>query len=368
MLPRNLQRWPGLSSLLLAAALLSGCIGSPDSFRGDSAPQARSEPLDDRELGERLDAVIALVHTRKLDLDVHAAWHIIHGALAFQREFLVELQGQMVPALDHALSGGRIRGWDFEPGIVLDPQTGRRGLRALLDPGSKAGQGHPDQWLGYLAECGLTADQTIRVGEQTFTIADLVQQAEWDVPRNAEREYSWTLMALTSYRPTTYEWTASDGQTWSIEKLVGIELEHELAESACGGTHRMYGLSMALNRHLAQNGQLSGQWKVADQRISEVIETARRYQNPDGSFSTNYFQRPGTSADIAQQLGTTGHILEFLSLAMTDEQIQQAWVRRAAIRLCEILEQTRDMELECGALYHATHGLILYRKRLPAGN
>ena len=35
-----------------------------------------------------------------------------------------------------------------------------------------------------------------------------------------EREYSWTLIALNRYLPTDATWTASDGQTWSIERLV----------------------------------------------------------------------------------------------------------------------------------------------------
>jgi hypothetical protein len=349
------------------------CCAVPACIRDDRAghsPAATQSPISGDlpsgpELQQRLDESILLVlQQRRLKLETHAAWQIIHGAMAFQRAFPVEQDGRLVSALDYALSGGRIRGWDFDPGIVLDPETGRRGLRAVLQPGSKEGQGHPDQWLGYLAECGLSADATMHVGNQDYTVADLVAQAEWDVPRNAEQEFSWTLMALTSYRPTTYQWTASDGQSWNIEKLVGIEVGHDLNASACGGTHRLYGLSMALNRHVAQGGAITGEWQRADAKIQEAIAVARETQNADGSFSTNYFARPGTSADLAQSLGTTGHILEFLSLAMTDEQVQERWVRRAALRLCEILQQTKDVELECGALYHATHGLILYRKRL----
>jgi hypothetical protein len=126
----------------------------------------------------------------------------------------------------------------------------------------------------------------------------------------------------------------------------------------------MYGLAMALNRHLAQEGKLEGAWAEAQEKIDACMKAAREFQNADGSFSTNYFERPGSSADLAQSLGATGHILEFLAMAMTAEQVREPWMQRAALRLCDILEQTRDIELECGALYHATHGLILYRQRL----
>jgi hypothetical protein len=29
-----------------------------------------------------------------------------------------------------------------------------------------------------------------------------------------------------------------------------------------------------------------------------------------------------------------------------------------------LLEQTRDVDVECGALYHAIHGLALYQRRI----
>jgi hypothetical protein len=29
-----------------------------------------------------------------------------------------------------------------------------------------------------------------------------------------------------------------------------------------------------------------------------------------------------------------------------------------------MLEQTADIDVECGALYHAAHGLLLYRNRV----
>ena len=37
--------------------------------------------------------------------------------------------------------------------------------------------------------------------------------------------------------------------------------------------------------------------------------------------------------------------------------------RRAAERLVSLMEQTADLDVECGGLYHAAHGLALYRSR-----
>jgi hypothetical protein len=62
-------------------------------------------------------------------------------------------------------------------------------------------------------------------------------------------------------------------------------------------------------------------------------------------------------------LGATGHTLEFLTLALDDEEIKAPWMALAAQYLCELLRATKDEPLECGALFHAAHGLHLYRVR-----
>src|SRR5258706_2885547 len=114
------------------------------------------------------------------------------------------------------------------------------------------------------------------------TIADYVRQIELDVPRNMDREYSWTLMALTAYHPTDFKWTASDGKEWSIPQLVETELEFDIDDSPCGGTHRMYGLALARNRHLAAGGKLEGVWQQVEAQIQEQGVPAKAAHNADG--------------------------------------------------------------------------------------
>ena len=45
-------------------------------------------------------------------------------------------------------------------------------------------------------------------------------------------------------------------------------------------------------------------WNRAGEVVQQAILDAKRHQNPDGSFSTNYFARPGSSPDLAQNLAT----------------------------------------------------------------
>ena len=355
--PRHFQ--PAVFSLCLSI-LSAGC--SPKEV---TPPPFPPPAPTEQQLRDRIDDALLYTYTnRRLNLQDHAAWQILHGVLAYQQDFQVERGGDRQPAaaVQHLLSGGRMEGWAIEPGY-RDQRTGRVGMRALLEEGSKTGQGHPDQWLAVLAQCGLAPDQTIQVGEDVYTMADWVRQVEWEAPRNSNQEYSWTLIGLTTYRPTTHRWTAADGQEWSIERLMEIELAQDIHASACGGTHRMIGLAMALNRHLAAGGEPAGVWRRADVAIQEKIADARRHQDRSGAFSANYFARPGRTPDLAVDLGATGHVLEFITLAASERQLREAWVEQAVLHLCDVFDTTRSLPLECGALYHAAHGLLVYRQR-----
>jgi hypothetical protein len=333
-------------------------VGTEASLAADANETAETEPLQDR-----LDA--ALQHglqRRELASPRNGAWQILHGVLAYGMAAQMETPEGRVAVVPYLLDGGTVDGFDPLPADRFEnPAT--QGLRLELEPGSKTGQGHRDQWLAILSQCDLPADQTIRVGGEDFTILDMVRQTEWDIPRNLEREYSWTLIGLTAYRPTTYRWTARDGQSSSIEGLVESELNRALESSACGGTHRLIGLAMALQRHRAGGGRDTGVWKAVATRVDAALEAARQHQNRDGSFSSHYVHRPGWTADLSETLGTTGHTLEFVALAGEPSLLQEAWVEQAAHRLCDVLALTEEIELECGGLYHALHGLHVYRQR-----
>jgi hypothetical protein len=352
---------------LIAPAMLTACtwgLASCDqrtatrpSDKEPSGKEAAQQLPEGDALRQLLDETLDESYTRRLNLEDHAAWQILHGVLAFGREFRIEAEGgKQVFAVDYLLQGGKMKGWTMEPGD--------HGLRAVVEAGTKTGQGHQDQWLALLAQCGLKPDEKLVVGGRTYTMSEYVSQVQWDLPRNVMREYSWTLVGLTTYLPTSAKWKAMDGQEWSIERLMEIELDQEITTSACGGTHRLMGMAVSLNRHLSQGGRLEGVWAKADERIRSSIALTQRLQNPDGTFSTRFFDsRPGTSADLAQNLTATGHILEFVMLASSDEEAKAPWIKRAAVALCDILHTTRDLPLECGAVYHATHALVLYRER-----
>jgi hypothetical protein len=362
--------------LSLTALVLTGCNPSTPGAAGTTAVSNTANggsadddalPGDDEILRQIDDALEYTYENRRLTVGQRqqdqAAWQIIHGALAFKREFLVNDGTQDVSAVNYLLAGGKMKGWNMRRGDLLDEKSQRYGVKALVDE-DKMGQGHCDQWMGYLSDCHLPIDETIIVEGEKHTIQDYIDQIKLDVVENPTQEYSWTLMCLTAYYPTDYAWKAKDGSDWNIEKLVEIELGHDLEQSACGGTHRMTGLTMAYNRHVAAGKPLDGQWKKLDERIKDCQQKAKEFQNPDGSLSSNYFARPGKAADLAMAMGSAGHVMEFLATSMDKDELQQPWVKRAVLDVCKTFRKTKAVDVECGALFHAAHGLVLYREKV----
>ena len=298
---------------------------------------------------------------RELSTELQGAWQIVHGILAFGEQFTVLHESVTVPALDYLLEGGTLQGWKLRPG--------KNGITALVEEGSALGQGHQDQWLGYLSQCGnsgIPLETPLIVGETSATVNDLLRQAQADL--HAGQEATWTLMAFATYLQEDDKWETSNGETWDLSRVIEMELDADLHSSACGGSHRLYGLATAVNtyrsRHPEVGATLPEPWNEAEHTIATSIDLSRRFQQADGSFSTQFFARPASSADVFAKLSSSGHIFEFLAVALPAERLHEPWVLRAADRLVTTLEQMADIDIECGALYHAAHGLLLYQNRL----
>lgn len=381
--PYRFNRRATLAALAGGAMLMTGCpLAMPESLPGESLPgdaipggtladgTLPSGAVPSASLDQPIGALVAETlqiekQTRGLSTMLNGAWQIFHGILAFGSEFEVDTPSGRQIALDYFRAGGTCNGFEPRIGDRIE-MTDRFGLRVDLQPTTKVGQGHRDQWLAVVAQAGLPIDATWKVSDQIFTIDDWVRQAEWDIPLNYEAEFSWTLIPLSYYRPTDYRWKARDGSTYSTELLLDLEREHDLAASVCGGTHRLIGIATAVRNRVSEGKTLTGAWEKARSHLDAAIELARENQNPDGSYSTSYFHRSGWCNDLGETLGTTGHVLEFLAMSADRETLESEWVRRSVYQLCDVLRQCRGVDLECGVLYHALHGLVEYQRQTSA--
>lgn len=384
----------GRLTLLLAGAMLAAAISLGTLGCGGFEPpppndvQLDLDNMSDAELCRRLDEAIEYnFRHRRLSTRTNAAWQIVHAVIPFGRHLLIDdPQGKVVRAMDYLFDGGVMRGWNLQPGVRLG--DGRTGVVSLLEAGSLTGQGHKDQWLGYMSVASVTHSREpllpttkLLVRGEEHTIADWVDQIKYDIHDGTE--HGWSLMALSQYLGSTDTWTAGDGQTWNIERVMAVEAAKDFRQESCGGTHALGGMTIALLSYLTETGAriadegphkgklvdkdgelISGGYADAADRIHQAIQLAKEYQQPDGSFSSNYFISPEHNRELEDRFRKTGHTLEFLCLALSQEELSQPWVRRAVIHLIDVLERTDQTSLECGALYHGLSGLVLYRKRM----
>ena len=360
----------GSSAVCLSIAGMAGCESRSEqtaaATAGSSSTSALAKVSAPSNLIEFVDKTISDNRDRRLlSVDRNAAWQVAHGAVAYGLELPLDVDGNRTPALGYLFSGGAMRGWQLSTGPV-HPTTGRPMLKAFVEAGSYVGQGHVDQFLGYISQNHLPLDLEVLVDNQKLTLEDWGRTAQWEIPNNPYREYSWTLIALTNLFPNDYEWQAADGKTWTLEPLVEFEAKQDLTDSPCGGMHRLMGLAHAVKYWKARGLGFRGGWALADQVVRNSIDTVRKFQNSDGTFSANYTSRPGTSSDLTTRIGTTGHTLEFVAFALDDRELQAPWVERSVRRLCEMLAAANEVELECGGLYHGLAGLKLYRDRMQS--
>lgn len=363
-------RRPRIASLCLTAVVVSlGAtfadaatpISTPGSLFPNSQPEvikqtaATLQEIQREDLPQLINDAISITSRRYLTADVHTPWQIMHGLLALRQEYKIKVNGEKVSALNWLTERRYYKG---QPIIEHTPHGGR--FHTFTEP--YAFEGHPNQFLAIATMSELPVDFAFNTtaGGQV-TIQDMINNAKADV--NDREEITWTLWALSRYLPVDTEWFSAAGEPWSIERLVQIQTYANPNDAACGGTHGLFALSLARNSYLATGQPLRGIWLEADQKIKRFIAKAKSLQNPDGTFSTEYFKGPGESSDFGKRIATSGHILEFLMVAAQDDQLQQEWMQKAIWAVANDLVENRKEAADCGPLYHALHALVLYKQR-----
>ncbi len=354
--------------LFACSLALLGC-GSPAAEAPTKLQPASSvaqKTPEGDELRDLIDRTLEFTeHGREMSLEKHAAWQLLHGTLAFGEKFEMVAGGKKEVVVDWVFDGKPMKGWS-----LVDTE---HGILSKIEPG-KYGQGHDDQWLAILSQWNVPITRPLKVNGKDYTVYDLVKRTMYDCYEG--KESSWTIIALSKHlEPIEQKWVATDGETWTLERLVSMEAgpahneeagQEMILSGACGGTHRLIGLSIALNNYRAKRPDvdLNGGWEAASRRIDWAVKRAQENQLPSGAFSIAFFFRPANSANIDEHLAATGHVLEFLAFALPKERLEEPWIQKAVVYMCGLLDRTKHLDLECGSLYHAAHGLVLYREKV----
>jgi len=340
--------------------LIVGCPPQPKvdvKPKGDDAPKVVEVPIVPGKdpLQTRIDAALDHIRARDLRTD-HGFWTIFHGILGMglDTQLFDQGTGKRTRAIDVIREGGPLRGMAF-------PRT-PEGLDVQMGP-TYIGQGHQDQFVAEMIQWGLPPSTPFVVQGHKHTFEDFIKMSRARASLLNKQELSWAIIVVGHHYGTDHAWANADGEKIKFEEVVKYELEQPVNGAACGGTHRLFGLTWAYFLHRQRGGKKEGVWKEVAEKLEDHKKKAREMQNKDGSLSTEFFAKSGADADTTKRINSTGHTFEWLALFLSDDEIRAPWVEDAANSLCRAILENRDATVDGGSLYHAAHGLNLYRDR-----
>ena len=332
----------------------------PKSFEEADEPTAPTQqqralpPLTKNQilLRNKVRQVLKHYYNRPLVATERSPWEVMHGMLAYEVHSRV-LQGgaksQPITAV----------GW-----LCFNQPCENRTLMYLNEDGDlrvKVGpalQGHHGQLLALLAQARVRSDYPLKVEGKDFTVNDLIEVEK--LTCYPKTELTFKLIGLQRYLDINDTWVNDQGMQWDFPKLIAEEMAQPVRTAACGGTHRLGGLALAVKKRKAAGLPIDGQYAAAQKFVANYQNYAYRLQNSDGSFSTDWFKGSAADPDIDRRLKTTGHQLELMIYAGSEEQLNYYRTVRAVNYLANIMHANRTRDWEAGPLGHAIHALVLY--------
>ena len=301
---------------------------------------------------DRLRKCLSIYFQRRETAAERSPWGVMHSLIAFGVDTEIVAQGRSVNAI----------GWLCWNGVCNGQRlfTTKRGrLGANVGAGF---QGHDGQFLSMLAQSKVGRNYGLKVKGVNFDVMDLVEYEQRTCRSGAELTFK--LIGLSHYLPSDAEWKNNRGEVWDISRLIEEERTQSVVDAACGGTHRIMGLSYAVYKRARRKEPFIGEWSRAKEYIEEFQDYTFTLQNRDASFSTNWFAGRGRDRDINRRMETTGHILEWLVFSLPQQDLLQPKVTRAVDYLTELMLRNRDHDWEIGPRGHALHALALYDERV----
>lgn len=283
-------------------------------------------------------------------------WKLLHWSIAYGIDAQLRIggpRGQEVSSI----------GWLCEnrpgAGLRLMSQSGD-GMQLPIAAGK---QGHAGQFLAMLAQAGVQPEFGIQINDRRWTVDDLVQHER--ATCRSGQELTFKLIGISHYGGTDDAWTNNRGESWSVRRLLEEELRQPISHtSTCGGTHRLFAWSYAVQRRRSEELPIKGPWELAARRTAEYQARALRMQNRDGSFSTAWLERSASDTNPARRLTTSGHVAEWLAYSLSDAELHDPRFERALAYLTGLLEQHRPTSTTWGATCHALHALVIYERRM----
>jgi hypothetical protein len=308
-------------------------------------------------LGAKVRKTLAVYEPKHLNARDNTCWEVMHGLIAFGPRteiFRDGPGGTTVNAMGWLCWSGRCQN---EPLVILENDH----PHALYGVGL---QGHDGQYLAMLSQWRVRPESPMHIGGKDFTVADFIDEEK--LTCQSGTELTFKLIALAHYLPSDATWNSRNGEKWDIPKLLKAEIESPIHGATCGGSHRLFGIANAVNERVKRGEPINGQWARAAKYTADYQRyTLGTLQNPDGSFSTEWFNYPADRAgDVDRKIQTTGHMLEWLAWSLPEDELRDPRVLKAVDFVSSSLLANPNHAWSIGPLGHALHSLVIFHQRL----
>lgn len=245
----------------------------------------------------------------------------------------------------------------YEPLIMVDGH-----ISARLGYGA---QSRPSQLLAALALARVQPNYPMRVGDTVRTIADLVESEKLSC--RSGTDMSLKLVGLAYYADTA-TWKNDLDEEWSLERIIKEELAKPTLAPAGAGLNCLLGLSYALIRQEKRDLPIEGQFARVKKYINDFHNYALRLQNSDGSWGY-YLSGKGVNRDVAAGLRSSGFVLEWLTISLPEDRLDDPGVASGIAYLNNTLGQRYQNNLpalstqEIAGAMRALHAMAIYDER-----
>ena len=326
-----------------------------DASDSKEVPPIVQRPSADPVLAMRLkrtEACLRFYLENPESTSIRSPWAVMHALLAFGAEYEM-IHGQ-----------GRVNaiGWMCHNGTCRTQRMFTPKGKGFVPNVGGGVQGHEGQFLAILAQSNVPLDYPIQIGSAMYKVEDLVR---YEMATCKEKsELTFKLIGLSYYLDSNKQWKANDGRIWSIPKLIQEELAQPIIGSACGGTHRLMGFSFSVRQRQLQGQPIDGQYARAAKFVRDYVAYTWQLQNPDGSFSTNWYEGRSNEPNDERKVQTSGHMLEWLMFTMSDDEFKSPKVAKGIDFLLSKIYDQRDNKWPIGPRGHATRAVGLYNARI----
>ncbi len=291
-------------------------------------------------------------HAQTEHADSRSNWGMMHQIMVFGADTRIIARGRNYSAIAWVAGNNVCRG-----SRLMTSANGKVKIRE-----GTGLQGHQAQFLSVMSLAGVPSNYPLYVGNQRFSIKDLVEVEA--AACEEHKELTFTLIGLAHYLDTDTTWAGVGGEAWDFDRLIAAELSKPIVGEACGGTHRLMGFAHALRKRRLEGQPITGQWQRAEDFLDEFVKYTYSLQNRDGSMSTDWYESPQDNGDLKRKVQTTGHMVEFLLTHLPDADLADPRLTRSMAFLTNAMNRIKIDDSAVGYRGHALRSLAMYYRRM----